>query len=210
MAVTFIENKNYYSANFKGKQFTYSINKFGPLAELIAQKSFEQEKKIFNYIEEYDSYVIIKIYHVPTDTVYDIYVDIEDLEKVQNYKWHINVPQNSRTLYVVNDSLGKLHRYLLDVTDININVDHQDRNGLNNRKANLRLTDTSTNKKNMDVRSDNKFGCNGISFSKNSYRASWQEDGKQRSKKFCINNYEDALAEAIAFRKQKELEFGYL
>lgn len=210
MAVTFIENKNYYSANFKGKQYTYSINKFGPLAELIAQKSFEQESKLFNYVEEYDSYAIIKIYHVPTDTVYDIYIDIEDLKKVQSYKWHINVPQNSRTLYVANDSLGKLHRYLLGVTDPNINVDHQDRNGLNNMKGNLRLTDTSTNKKNMDVRADNKFGCNGISFEKNSYRASWQEDGRQRSKKFSINKYENALEEAIAFRKQKELEYGYL
>lgn len=210
MAVTFIENKNYYSANFKGKQYAYSINKFGPLAELIAQKSFEQESKLCNYIEEYDSYAIIKIYHMPTDTVYDIYIDIEDLNKVQNYKWYINVPQNSRTLYVANNSLGKLHRYLLDVTDSNINVDHQDRNGLNNRKENLRLTDTSTNKKNMDVRADNKFGCNGISLDNNSYRVSWQEDGKQRSKKFNINKYENALEEAIAFKKQKELEHGYL
>ena len=43
MAVTFIKNKNYYSANFKGKQFTYSINKFGPLAEAIA---FRKQKEL--------------------------------------------------------------------------------------------------------------------------------------------------------------------
>lgn len=210
MAVTFINSKNYYSANFKGKQFTYSVNKFGPLAELIAQRSFEQEKKLYNYIDEYEDYAIMKIYHVPTNTIYDIYIDIEDLPKIQDYKWYINVPQNSRTLYVANDQLGKLHRYLLDVKDPNINVDHQDRNGLNNKKENLRLTNTSINKKNMDVRSDNKFGCNGISLNKNSYRVSWQENGKQRSKNFNINKYEDALAEAIAFRKLKENEHGYL
>lgn len=210
MAVTFIRNKNCYSANFKGKQFTYSINKFGSLAKIIAQRSFEQKKKIYNYIDEYNDYAIIKIYHIPTDTIHDIYIDIEDLPKIQNYKWYINVPQNSRTLYVANDMLGKLHRYILNIKDKNIIVDHKDRNGLNNKKENLRLTDTSTNKKNMDVATNNKFGCNGISLEKNSYRVSWQENGKQRSKKFNINKYEDALSEAIKFRKQKEIEYGYL
>ena len=35
-------------------------------------------------------------------------------------------------------------------------------------------------------------------------------NGRQRSKKFNINKYQDALASAIEFRKQKELEHGYL
>lgn len=210
MAVTFLKAKNSYSANFQGKQYSYSINKFGPLAEDIANKSFELKKKIFNYIEKYDNYAVMKIYHVPTDTIYDVYIDLEDVEKIENYKWYINVPQNSRTLYVANDSLGKLHRYLMKVNDPNILIDHVDRNGLNNRKCNLRLVDNSINKKNMDVRKDNKYGYNGISKDGNSYRVSWQENGVQRSKKFSESTYENALEEAIEFRKEKERENGYL
>lgn len=44
MAVTFNELKNYYSANFNGKQYTYSVNKYGPLAEEIANESFKNKK----------------------------------------------------------------------------------------------------------------------------------------------------------------------
>lgn len=50
MAVTFNELKNYYSANFNGKQYTYSVNKYGPLAEEIANESFKKKKKIYNLI----------------------------------------------------------------------------------------------------------------------------------------------------------------
>lgn len=210
MAVTFNKLKNYYSANFNGKQYTYSVNKYGPLAEEIANESFKKKKKIYNLIEKHEDYAVIKIYHVPTDNIYNVYIDLEDIDKVENFKWHINIPQNSRTLYVAHDKLGKLHRYLLDITDSNIFIDHIDRNGLNNRKYNLRTVNNSINKKNMDVRSDNKFDCNGICFEGNSYRVSWQENGRQRSKKFNVNKYEDALASAIKFRKQKELEHGYL
>ena len=46
MAVTFNELKNYYSANFNGKQYTYSVNKYGPLAEEIAKRSFEQKNSM--------------------------------------------------------------------------------------------------------------------------------------------------------------------
>ena len=210
MAVTFNKTKNYYSANFQGKQYTYSVSRYGPLAEELANKSFNEKQKLYNLINKYEDYAIMKIYHMPTDNVYDVYIDLEDLEKIKDFKWHISVPQNSRTLYVSHDRLGKLHRYLLNITNSNVFVDHIDRNGLNNRKCNLRAVNNSTNKKNMDVRSDNKLGYNGISLEGNSYRVSWQENGKQRSKKFNINKYEDALASAIEFRKEKELEHGYL
>lgn len=83
MAVTFLKAKNSYSANFQGKQYSYSINKFGPLAEDIANKSFELKKKIFNYIEKYDNYAVMKIYHIPTDTIYDVYIDLEKKKNVK-------------------------------------------------------------------------------------------------------------------------------
>lgn len=66
--------------------------------------------------------------------------------------WYIakNEKHNSRTDYVVHDKYGKLHRYLLGVTDSKILVDHIDRNGLNCQRKNLRLVDCSTNKRNSN------------------------------------------------------------
>lgn len=46
MAITYLENKKMYCANIKGKQFLYSINKYGPLAKLLAEKSLKHKKKI--------------------------------------------------------------------------------------------------------------------------------------------------------------------
>lgn len=48
MAVTFNKKNNAYIANINGKQFSYSISKYGPLAKLLAEKSLK-EKKIIIY-----------------------------------------------------------------------------------------------------------------------------------------------------------------
>lgn len=41
-----------------------------------------------------------------------------------------------------------MHRWILDVTDDKLIVDHIDGNGLNNQKKNLRIVTCSINKKN--------------------------------------------------------------
>ena len=46
MGVNFQKRINSFSVYFNGKRYSYSINKFGPLAEKIANKSFELKKKI--------------------------------------------------------------------------------------------------------------------------------------------------------------------
>lgn len=145
--MTFNKRTNSYVANINNKQFSYSINKYGELAEILANKSLDTEIRYLNLIEEFENYAILKIYNKPSNTVYDVYINKEDISIIENYKWHINVPQNSRTLYVANDSVGKLHRFILNVTDRSILVDHINRNGLDNRKINLRLTNNSENKK---------------------------------------------------------------
>lgn len=46
MAVTFNKKNNAYIANINGKQFSYSINKYGPLAKIISRKIFKRSQKI--------------------------------------------------------------------------------------------------------------------------------------------------------------------
>lgn len=73
-------------------------------------------------------------------------IDIEDVPRCRPYKWYVTEMMGN-TRYVKSIINGKntgLHRFLLNACDKNP-VDHIDRNGLNNMKANLRLVTPSEN-----------------------------------------------------------------
>lgn len=80
----------------------------------------------------------------------------------------------------MHDIYGKMHRWILNITDSSILVDHIDGNGLNNQKNNLRTVTSSLNKKNQRLLNNQKFHFNGISLEKckNGYsriRVRWSE-----------------------------------
>lgn len=211
MGVTYKSYERAYSANVHGKQFSYSVGRHGPLARLLAEESMKDEKRHYHIFEERDDCYAMKVYHAPTDTVYDVLISKEDIDRVEGYKWYINVPQNARTLYVANDRLGKLHRLLANASENDI-VDHINRDGLDNRRENLRLTTASLNSRNMDTKSCNKLGHNGVAYcpGEGRYRVHWQDENQRfRTKSFSVNKYPDALERAIAFREQMERENGY-
>ena len=105
-------------------------------------------------------------------------------------------------------------------------VDHIDRNGLNNQKSNLRLTDTHLNKRNQNTCSRNRFNFNGIGYEPKRgthsarIRASWCEDEydpvkkryKTRNKSFSLSEYgfNEALRLAVLTRIQKMRKFDYI
>ena len=160
---------------------------------------------------------------------YTILLDDEDYEKISKMSgWYIvdSKKRNSRTSYVTHTTFGFLHRYILGVTDPNICVDHIDRNGLNNQKSNLRLTDTHLNKRNQNTCSRNRFNFNGIGYEPKRgthsarIRASWCEDEydpvkkryKTRNKSFSLSEYSfnEALRLAVLTRIQKMRKFDYI
>ena len=92
-------------------------------------------------------------------------------------------------------------------------VDHIDRNKTNNMFNNLRWCTTSENQRNRSISINNTSGVNGVTKTINSWRAIWRDnDHKNCYKSFSINKYGDDQAKilAIAYRKEKEIEFGYL
>lgn len=216
-SVTYVKRINAYRGHHAGnhQDFMYAVNKHGPLAKILAEKSAKNNVRYQHLIEEKEDYAIMKIYHAPTDTVYDVLIDLEDVEKIKSLKWHINVPQNARTLYVANDKVGKLHRFIMNVDNPSDVIDHYDRNGLNNRKDNLRITTSSINSRNMNVKSSNKLGHNGICYEppkgthSGRYKVSWMENGKQKTKSFSEGKYKNAFDLAVEFREQIEKENNY-
>ncbi len=89
----------------------------------------------------------------------------------------------------------------------NLQIDHIDRNKLNNRIENLRLVTASGNKQNQDIQSNNTSGHRGISWSKkdNHWFAYITKDRKQYVLG-CFKKFEDA----VKVRKEAELNFKFL
>ncbi len=89
------------------------------------------------------------------DEIYIVDYDFEDIELVNKYSWHITKGKNNCTDYVRSTINGKhisLHRLIMESMDPDFDrsfeIDHADRNGLNNRRYNLRLATSQQNKHN--------------------------------------------------------------
>ncbi|MDE1971363.1 MAG: hypothetical protein KGI50_07360 [Patescibacteria group bacterium] len=92
---------------------------------------------------------------IGTKIEYLVYFDDEDALKVVQHSWqpHVvgtNVYASRRERCKKTNKMKRiyLHRWLLGVEDPKVFVDHDDRNGLNCRKANLIITDLVGNNKN--------------------------------------------------------------
>lgn len=96
-------------------------------------------------------------------------VDDEDYDEIIKYKWHISRTAQNRTNYVsrnITKENGKkriqmLHRYIIKAKKGEM-VDHKNRNGLDNRKENLRICTRSQNMYNQEIHKNNKSGYKGV------------------------------------------------
>lgn len=77
-------------------------------------------------------------------------IDIEDIEKVKNYKWHIKAGRNTQyaTAHINEKEKILLHRYILNYSG-DLDIDHINHDGLDNRKSNLRIVSHSLNMSNQ-------------------------------------------------------------
>lgn len=97
-----------------------------------------------NEIKIMDKYAIIKITDM-SNLKYDVLVDLDDLEKIKKYKWHIK--KSTNTNYAISskgDNKLFIHRLVLNYEG-DLDVDHINHNGLDNRKNNLRIISHSKN-----------------------------------------------------------------
>jgi hypothetical protein len=86
----------------------------------------------------------------------EVIVDLEDWGKISKYKWHIS--NGGVSAHPTMDG-NKIHlsRYIMNVNDPNILVDHINRNRFDNRKENLRLCNNSENLRNRPSTRKGKF-----------------------------------------------------
>jgi len=142
-------------------------------------------------------------------------VDDDDYIHLSTYRWHVFHPYN--TAYAVRKGRKgeshtvRMHRQILGVLP-GIDVDHINRDGLDNRKCNLRICSASLNQANMISKAPNKTShYKGVSF-KREYRK-WVAQIQYRKKKYHLGYFMTEREAAAAYdKKAKELfkEFARL
>ena len=127
-------------------------------------------------------------------------VDDEDSERVLQYKWYPN--RNGNSIYALcnlgtwegHQKQNSMHKLVFPVPE-GMLVDHINRNGLDNRKENLRVATKSQNAMN----SDKTWGYSkyrGVSWCKrkNKWRVAININQKQKHVGYFVDEREAALA----------------
>lgn len=99
---------------------------------------------------------------IPLTQGFEAIIDDEDFALVSQYKWYCNEG------YAVTYHKGKrvrMHRLLMDAKP-GQQVDHRNRNRLDNRRSNLRICTLADNNRNITLRKDNTSGYKGVSLDK--------------------------------------------
>lgn len=91
------------------------------------------------------------------------------------------------------------------IPDEDLDIDHDDRDKLNNKWSNIRIATKSENMFNAAIRCDNTSGMKGVSITPfNTYRASMQVDGKLIIRTFKTDIAAMSFLEDIRNKHHKE------
>ena len=157
-----------------------------------------------NKIIEYDDYAEIVLYNKHCEEVARALIDLEDVDKVKGYKWHLRKDGYVST-HITKGETTLLHRLIMDCPDDKL-VDHINHNKLDNRETNLRICTKSQNAMNQNIKSNNTSGIVGVSWDKKNEK--WIAN-IGLSGKYINLGYFDNIEEAAKKRKQAEIDlFG--
>lgn len=127
-------------------------------------------------------------------------LDYDDWRRLGHVAWYRIRKATSKTVYAAGYLHGRpaiaLHRAVLDAPSGH-QVDHIDRNGLNNRRSNLRLCDHRQNQANTGAHRDSKSGVRGVSWNKR--LGKWQAFAKVGGRNRYLGSFDTTEAAATAY-----------
>lgn len=132
-------------------------------------------------------------------------IDDEDFESVSKHKW--SAVKKGNNFYAVSRIDGKIvsaHRFLLNINDSKILIDHIDRDGLNNQKINLRFCNKSQNGANCRPKGTSIYL--GVCWNKKN--KVWKSSIGFCNKNIFIGNFFDEKEAALSYNKKAIELFG--
>lgn len=139
-------------------------------------------------------------------------VDDEDYERVSQLKWHLKPGRH--TFYAIastgktkrkNNKPLRMHRFVLPSTTAKV-IDHINRNGLDNRKSNLREATMAQNTVNSGPNRLNTSGFKGAYYDKRDKY--WLAAIKHNNKFIRIGSYDSAEEAARAYDAEAKRLLG--
>lgn len=167
--------------------------------------------------------VVGDLAYIPLTKGYEAVIDAVDVPLVERWNWTARVRLHAdgsvSNVYAgrMDGPVGNrrnvlLHRFLTDAPD-EMDVDHRDGNGLNNRrrgeKGNLRTATRAQNLQNSRLSRSNTSGFKGVSWVAS--RSRWLACIQAHGKRVCLGLFKTPEAAAAAYAKASaELhgEFG--
>lgn len=122
-------------------------------------------------------------------------IDLEDIPLIKQKYWYL-----SRG-YCISNHIGYLHNFILGKKHP-YEIDHINRDKLDNRKTNLRVVTHQQNMTNLNVRKNSPLGITGVFRIRKKYGATIMSHYKSIS----LGLY-NTLEEAIIARKQGEIKY---
>lgn len=209
--------KDSYVVSNKGFSVSYSVNSFGKYAKTLAEMAERDRFKYRNYYEFYDDVVIMIIFSKKYG-YHKIPFNRRHFDEVKRYRWHIN--KQDKTFYCNGKLHGgrtqyQLHRVITGYKG-KLQIDHIDRNGLNNLDSNLRIVSASTNQRNTDCKAKHKIWTNvSVQYPKKGgsyFLIRWTNlkgIGKTKNILFNEENYDEMKHKAIRKSITKRALNGY-
>lgn len=133
------------------------------------------------------------------DDSLEVYFSMQDYDVIKNYCWHIEHINNDQYIRVRTNNNQSMHQ-LFGMKD----VDHINRNALDNRRENLDNTATRTDQlHNQKLRVDNSSGVKGVRYMRDGLSKPWIANLKHYGK-YVLREYYKTKDEATIARLNAE------